>query len=182
MINWGNFTGFFSTGIPSIILYPSLFVMIGVILIGLLSKQVKNIIRFTLWVLLVEYLFVVALSTVICRVTPLFTYAKLELTPFWTYWAVIEHVPGVSVWDIVLNVVLFLPLGFLVKLLYPFLSVGKMFLIAFICSFCIELNQYIFEKGIAQVDDVIHNLIGSLIGWWVAKGILVFASNKTHKS
>lgn len=182
MINWGNFSGFFSTGVPSVILYPSLLVMVVAIVAGLLSKQVKNKKRFALCVLLIEYLFIVALSTVIYRVTPSFSYAKLELIPFWTYKAVVEHVPGVSVWDIVLNVVLFLPFGFLVKLIFPSISALKILIVALVFSLCIELNQYVFEKGIAQIDDVMHNQIGCLIGWWFAKGIILLASNKTRNN
>jgi glycopeptide antibiotics resistance protein len=94
---------------------------------------------------------------------------RLELMPFWTYKCVIAHVPGVSVWDIVLNVVLFLPLGFLVKLLKPSLSIFKMLMVAFTLSLFIETNQYFFEKGVAQFDDVMHNMIGAVIGWLLAK-------------
>ena len=180
MINWGNFNGFFSTGIPSEVLYASLGVSTLMIVILVLvemkrSNSLEVIWRTILWVLLVEYLFVVICSTVVFRGVQSFTYARLELIPFWTYKAVLEHIPGVSVWDIVLNVVMFLPLGFLVKLLYPSLSLGKMLLIAVACSLCIETSQYVFEKGIAQIDDVMHNAIGAMIGWGVAIGTLALA-------
>lgn len=99
--------------------------------------------------------------------------------PFWTDKAVVNHIPGVSVWDIVLNVVLFLPLGILVKLLYSSLSFGKMLLIAVGFSLCIETSQYVFEKGIAQIDDVMHNAIGAMIGWGVAKGTLALVKRVT---
>lgn len=131
-----------------------------------------------LWVLLAEYLVVVACSTVVFRGVQSFTYARLELMPFWTYKAVVQHIPGVSVWDIVLNVVLFLPLGFLIKLLYPSLSLGKMLLVAVGCSLCIETCQYALVKGIAQIDDVMHNAIGAMIGWGVAKGTLGLMKTK----
>lgn len=39
---------------------------------------------------------------------------------------------------------------------------------AFAFSFCIEALQYIFHLGYAEVDDVIHNTLGAVIG------ILVF--------
>ena len=122
-----------------------------------------------LWVLLFEYVFVVICSTILFRFTPSFKFARLELSPFWTYEAVMNHTLGVSVWDIVLNVVLFVPLGFLMKLLFSRLRLWKMALIAIYCSVFIETNQYFFEKGIAQIDDVMHNTVGAMIGWGIAR-------------
>ena len=174
MINWGNFKGFFSTGIPSEVLYASLVVaalaIVVLVIAGIKhSCGSRDIWHKVLFALLAEYLFVVVCSTVVFRGVQSFTYARLELMPFWTYKAVVAHIPGVSVWDIVLNVVLFVPLGLLMKLLYPSLSLGKMLLIAVECSLCIETSQYVFEKGIAQIDDVMHNTIGAGLGWGIAQ-------------
>lgn len=171
MIDWGYFNSFFSTGIPSIIFYPSLLVTVVLLIVGFIFVRVKNKRNYGLWVLLTEYTFVVVCSTVICREKMYFTFERLELTPFWTYYSVMHHTFGVSVWDIILNVVLFIPLGLLLKLLRPSLSLFKMIIIAFFCSVFIETNQYIFEKGVAQLDDVMHNVIGAMIGWMVAYGI-----------
>lgn len=177
MIDWSNFKGFFTTGIPSNVLYPSLLVTAIILIVVLIWKR-KNYRRNVLWVLLIEYTFIVVCSTIICRTTVNVGFDRLKLTPFWTYIAVIEHTPGVRVWDIVLNVVLFLPLGFLLKLLRPSLSLPKVLVIALLCSIFIEMNQYIFEKGVAQIDDVMHNVIGALLGWTLAHGILRFSRRK----
>ena len=72
---------------------------------------------------------------------------------------------GVSVWDIALNVALFVPLGFLAKLIYPAIPINKMLLIAVGGSVFIEVNQYLGEKGVAQIYVVMHNTIGAGIGW-----------------
>lgn len=121
---------------------------------------------------MIEYLFVVTCSTIICRGQQSFEFDRVELIPFWTYLSIITHTPGVSVWDIVLNIVLFLPFGILVKLLYPSLSALKMLGVAVLCSLFIETNQYVFEKGVTQIDDVMHNVIGALLGWLMAKIVL----------
>ncbi len=146
----------------------SLIIAALTIIVGLLSKEVKQKWSYVLWVLLAEYTFVVICFTIICRGTQTFIFARLELTPFWIYKAVKAHIPGVSVWDILLNVVMFIPLGLLVKLLFPKVTWIKMLLIAILSSLFIEMNQYIFEKGFAQIDDVIHNAIGALIGNGIA--------------
>lgn len=178
MVDWGNFQNFFTTGLPSVVLYSSLIVAFFLIALGLFCGKVSNKARYTLVILLVEYLFVVVCSTIICRGHQSFKFAKLELVPFWTYNAVIEKVPGVSVWDIILNMVLFVPLGFLIKLIYPAFSLGKVVIIAVCCSLFIETNQYVFEKGIAQIDDVMHNTIGCAIGWMLSYGILSLSRRK----
>lgn len=176
MIDWSNFRGFFSTGIPSIVLYSSLIVTFILIAMGVYCGKINNKGRYALFILLLEYLFVVVCATIICRGQQSFEFARLELKPFWTYKAVIEKVPGVSVWDIILNVVLFVPLGFLIKLLYPAISFGKTMVVAVCCSLFIETNQFVFEKGIAQIDDVMHNTIGCAIGWGLSYGILSLSS------
>ena len=134
MIDWDKFGLFFRTGIPSELLYLSLLSTLVVIIAGLLWKRLYHKKRFVIWALLVEYLFVVLCSTIICRPTISSSLDKIQLTPFWTYQSIILHTQGVSVWDIVLNVVLFVPLGLLVKLLYPKLSQIRMMLIATGCS------------------------------------------------
>jgi glycopeptide antibiotics resistance protein len=172
MINWSNFSGFFTTGVPSEVFYPSVIATAALLIFGLLWKGVKKKKDFILWVLLVEYVFIVVCSTIICRDRITFEFDRLEIIPFWTYKAVIEHTPGVSIWDIILNVVLFLPLGFLFKLLKPSISLLLMLGIAFCFSVFIESNQYFFEKGAVQIDDVMHNTIGCAIGWVLSYGIL----------
>ena len=101
----------------------------------------------------------------ICRKVVVFDFERLQLVPFCTHKAVIHHMSGVSVWDIALNVALFVPLGFLAKLIYPAIPINKMLLIAVGGSVFIEVNQYLGEKGVAQIYVVMHNTIGAGIGW-----------------
>lgn len=169
MIDWGNFRDFFTTGIPSIVLYPSLIITAVLLIVGQIWKRINNKKTCALWIFFIEYAFIVVCSTIICRDTVFFEFDRLELTPFWTYSSVINHTPGVSVWDIVLNIVIFFPLGFLLKLLSPSLSLLKMLIIAVCCSVFIEINQYVFEKGVAQLDDIMHNTFGGIIGWFIAR-------------
>jgi len=116
-IDFSNFAGFFQTGVPGIVLYPSLILAAIICFIGCLLLTGSNKTRFVFLVLLAEYLFVVICSTVICR--GLFANARIEAMPFWDYYAIINKVKGVSVWDIILNVVLFLPFGFLLAAIKP---------------------------------------------------------------
>lgn len=65
-----------------------------------------------------------------------------------------------------LNILFFIPYG----LLIPWKENWKrVFVTALVLSISIELSQYIFNLGWCEVDDVISNTLGALIGygiWW----------------
>ncbi|GED48763.1 MAG: VanZ family protein [Carnobacterium sp.] len=64
------------------------------------------------------------------------------------------------------NIFWFIPLGFCVAYLsqnnHPFL---RTFFIGLFCSIAIETMQFLFRTGIADVDDVMFNTTGALIGF-----------------
>lgn len=173
---WGDFNLFFTTGLPSYVLYPSLGITLTLVLIGIFTKSIKAKTRFILWVLLIEYVFVLISSTVIFRTH--ITNARWELMPFWTYLAVFDRIQGVSVWNIILNVALFIPFGLLTKLLFPRIGLIKIILLCMFCSLCIEALQNVFNKGISQFDDIMHNTIGGTIGWMIAGGLTKYIGRK----
>lgn len=171
-----EFPLFFQTGIPSIILFPSLAVSCIAIVFVLLRNKKNEIYRSICWILLAEYIFVVICSTIVCRgqlSTP-----EIQMLPFWTYRAVIKHTLGVSVWDIILNTLLFVPLGLFISLLYPKMPVRTIALIGLFLSICIETSQYIWMKGICQFDDLMHNTIGCILGFYLVR--LLKKLRRTH--
>ncbi len=164
-IDFSNFEGFFQTGIPDEILYSSLLLCVALILFGIYSSYVKDKKQFVLWSLFVEYILVVLCSTVVFR--SYFAEARIEYMPFWDYVAIANKTPGVSVWDIILNVVLFLPFGFLLSAIMPTWNWWNVLLSGCCFSFCIESMQFIISKGIAQTDDLMHNSLGALLGYFI---------------
>lgn len=62
-------------------------------------------------------------------------------------------------WDIVLNILLFIPLGFLLGR-----KGWKAILFGFLLSAFIELAQYVFLLGYCEADDVLNNTIGCVLG------------------
>lgn len=78
--------------------------------------------------------------------------------PFWELQNGMWH-------DILLNILLFIPFGFSCSLLFGKRSV----LIGLVFSILIETSQYIGALGYTEVDDVINNTIGTLIGFWIWK-------------
>lgn len=65
---------------------------------------------------------------------------------------------------IILNILLYYPLGCLLPILCPKLKVWHVILIGCLCSIATEATQYIFKLGWCETDDVIHNTLGTAIG------------------
>lgn len=59
--------------------------------------------------------------------------------------------------NIVLNILLFVPLGMIIR-------ERRTVIIGIMLSLCIELIQYIFTLGYCEVDDVLNNSIGAVLG------------------
>ena len=81
--------------------------------------------------------------------------------PLWSYidWVKGNWSRGLSIG---LNIVLFIPLGYLLTPLWK--SRWISILVCFAITLAIEITQYIAYLGYFDVDDIISNLIGSLIG------------------
>ena len=71
----------------------------------------------------------------------------------------------------VMNVVVFIPIG---MILGSLLRVKGSWLVALLIgcsiSITIEALQFWFMRGFTELDDVMHNTVGCLIGWFMVKG------------
>ena len=68
------------------------------------------------------------------------------------------------------NLVIFIPFGILVpKVFRGVNTVWKMALVTFITSVCIELIQYVLACGYSEVEDVIMNVAGGVIGYLIIR-------------
>ena len=90
---------------------------------------------------------------------------------------------GASIKMVILNYLLFAPYGFLIFILYGHkkkLSWKKAILIGFFTSLFIEIFQA-FTGRLPEVDDLIANTAGFLVGYWTAQGFLELFDKKTYK-
>ena len=71
----------------------------------------------------------------------------------------------------ILNVVLFLPVGFLSGVILKGWPWWKVMIPCLCISLTIELLQLILMRGFCETDDVIHNILGALIGYGVGRVI-----------
>lgn len=104
-----------------------------------------------------EYIFLVYSSTVFFREPN--EEIKFMLSPFWSY-----QDPEI-VLQIVMNVVVFVPIGFLLGCAFTRMTWWKAFIIGGGISFFIELFQYLLKRGLSETDDIIHNTLGCMIGY-----------------
>ncbi|WP_158587469.1 VanZ family protein [Neobacillus notoginsengisoli] len=68
------------------------------------------------------------------------------------------------------NILAFMPFGFYLPVLFSKIkSVGKVAFFSFILSLCVESAQFYFRVGVFDVDDLILNSLGGIIGYsiWV---------------
>lgn len=118
--------------------------------------------------LLVEYVVVILCSTVFFRQKA--ESQNYNFTPFWSYSAIQEGRSELLPENI-MNVVVFVPVGIFLGACIKGTKWWLALLIGFGISLSIESLQYFFHKGFSEIDDVIHNMLGCLIGYGTFVGI-----------
>lgn len=93
--------------------------------------------------------------------------ATLRLEPLWSYSKLFTDSEARA--DILKNIWLFIPLGAILYRIYPN---RKILLIPLGLSILIEIIQYISGIGFCELDDVISNTLGGLIGYEMEKLIV----------
>ena len=84
--------------------------------------------------------------------------------PFWSYEAIANGKESLIV-EHILNILLFIPIGFITGFVFASKRWWKVILFGFGISVSIEAMQFFFKKGFAEFDDVMHNTLGCLLGF-----------------
>lgn len=116
-----------------------------------------------LGLMLLEYYIFVFCSTVLCR--PKCGAAVCKLVPFWNYpdiWNKVDY--PADLLELLLNIALFIPIGFLLRGLLGG-KIGKALLLGACMSSMIELFQLMLSRGICETNDVLHNTLGCFLGY-----------------
>ena len=105
----------------------------------------------------VRYVFLVFSDTVLIRTVGQVRY---ELLPFWSYRDYFNGTDTSLMKQIIANVIMFIPIGFLSGMLkgWKGIYIGACF------SVIIEVTQLITQRGLFEFDDIIHNTIGTIVG------------------
>lgn len=136
-------------------------------------KGFKTGLRYSAVLLQIEYIFLLFCSTVIFR--PIGETRQYVLHPFWSYGR-----PDLLVENI-MNAIVFIPVGMILgSLLKVKGSWAIALLIGCSISLTIEFLQFLFIKGFSEVDDVMHNTVGCLIGYGLVSGFRQITKAVSH--
>lgn len=113
--------------------------------------------------LLVGFVFLIFCYTVVFRVEGKAT--GLALMPFWSYYSYFGGTDDTLMGENLVNIIVFIPVGLLLSLAYHNISSKKILAIGCLLSISIEISQFVFKRGLCEVDDVIHNSLGCYIGY-----------------
>ena len=149
------------------VLYPLFCILLPCMLYVLI--QTKGFHRRTnfihmIWVLIFLYYVYLVLET-----TGIGTIWEIGLYPGMKLQEEINLIPfrdGISL-SMILNVVMFMPLGFLLPLLWKeYQSLVRTAIIGFCFSCGIEFCQ-LFNRRVSDVDDLLMNTLGAILGWLI---------------
>lgn len=79
--------------------------------------------------------------------------------------------------EIVMNAVIFIPLGMYVEVLFKRWTAGRKIFFVFLISFICEVSQFILGVGASDITDIINNILGGIIGLVIYKGIVKIMKN-----
>ena len=111
-----------------------------------------------------EYTFLVLCFTVICR-------KKGELEqffpiPFYDYG---HRGTGIFLSEMLMNVLMFIPIGALLTNAFKGIRWYHSMVAGFAMSLCIEVLQWTFRCGSCETNDLINNMLGALVGFFISK-------------
>ena len=100
---------------------------------------------------------------------------------FYSYKEAWNHFSAREWRNIILNIMMFVPFGFLLPLVSKkFQAFWKTYLAGFLFTFLIEMTQLLFNLGICELDDFMNNTVGAMIGYGFNR-LFVFVVNKWKK-
>jgi glycopeptide antibiotics resistance protein len=102
-----------------------------------------------------------ALAVLTRKVNPV---RRLGSTPFWSYRAIIDGNPYLLMQNVA-NVGAFIPIGILLGCVFGRIKWWKVIAIGGGFSVLIEVLQFVFKLGFAEFDDILHNVLGCMIGF-----------------
>lgn len=129
-----------------------------------MNKKGKNIICLFIFAYTIGGLY----ETVFIR--PVNEEFHYNFIPFWSYIAILND-KGVNLMQSnYLNIALFIPLGVILWFAFERKRWWKVLLFSIVLSLCIEISQLVLKRGLCEFDDVFHNALGCMLGYWLMVG------------
>lgn len=148
-------------------IYAAVILCVGVVFFVALKGFRKGV-RYTFLLALAEYIGLIYGTTVFFRKA--MRVSKYDWQPLWSYQA-IEAGKNKLIPEIIMNVALFVPVGLLLGIVFKDIKWWMALLIGMAISASIEILQFVYVKGFAEIDDVMHNTLGCIIGFGLINGL-----------
>lgn len=150
----------FDTGVPKCVMLTLFAITIGLVMyLYLTKKNHTSFIRNASIILLSGYVFLVLCSTLLFREES--EEVRYMIHPFWSYQSLYYK----RVAEYILNVLLFVPIGFLSAVAIKRMELFSLIVIGCGFSLVIEVLQLLFRRGVCSIDDIIHNALGFVLGY-----------------
>jgi len=119
--------------------------------------------------ILLPYMFLVFVCTIVER--KIRTNSSINLVPLWKLFSIIRSGKKKTwLWkEITLNIIMFIPFGTLVPLIFTDKKLKDILYMGIGTSCVIEVLQLIMKRGLCELDDVINNSIGVILGYVIYK-------------
>lgn len=143
----------------------SVLVLGMVLLLPVVSRVLKRyprMLRAGSLVLLVIYLVANVYLTMLSRPTRI--YHHMQLTPLWSFGEAFVKGREEVREEIILNVLLYVPLGYLMHYAFPRLRSWRVIAAGVLLSGLTETVQLFFKLGLCEVDDLMTNTFGTVLG------------------
>ena len=141
-------------------------IAIGIFIIGSAIAFIKRGrnegLRLSAGLFLLLYVIVLYCSTVFFRAT-----STTIHYPFDFFWHYKDFAHGRLLWlpEVIMNIAVFIPVGLALGLAFRKAKGWQAVMAGMGVSVGIELLQWLFRKGFADVDDVMHNTLGCVVGY-----------------
>ena len=142
----------------------TVFLVLLLLIYMLYIKKETETKRIVFAVLLGVYTFYIFLFTVLSR-APIQIY-QYKIIPFWSYFKILCGEKK-YIKEVLLNIIVFIPEGFLITYNFDKWSVKKYIIIGFIMSTTIEVLQLLLKRGMFELDDILGNTLGIVFGTWI---------------
>ncbi len=144
------------------------------------GKKMLNYKKALILSIFIAYIYLVLNTTIFANFRNVMS-SGINLELFNSYRKVLYRFTNSIVWrDITLNILMFVPFGFLLPLLNKvFYKPYVTLMLSFLFTIGIEITQLIIKVGAYDVDDIFNNFLGSIIGYCL---VMSFLSSKFNKN
>lgn len=167
---------YFLLGIGSVSIGIGIFLIIYFLIYKKIMKGTKklNTSKVLLWSIFLIYAVMVLGATFVHRIPGM--YENINLHIFSSYIKVWNRFSLLELRNLILNILMFVPLGIMLPLLF---KKCEKFYITYFLGLCmtifIEVLQLISKRGIFEIDDIINNALGCMIGYGTIMIFLLFS-------